>query len=105
MHQIFILEVNAKEMLIFTFSFADGTAKLTRRDYEFREPIQRQESAVRSEDLSGEIQGESGKVSTGRMTLKSVSTSGPSKISSFIVTRMNLEFNTLYRRKKHSPFH
>ena len=30
------------------------------RDYEFRVPTQRREQPVRSEDLSGEIQGESG---------------------------------------------
>ena len=53
-----------KEMLIrqkddeFILPFADGTAKLSGRDYEFREPTLRQESIVRSEDLSGEIQGE-----------------------------------------------
>ena len=41
----------------FIFPVADGTAKLSGRDYEFREPILRR---VRSEDLSGELHGESG---------------------------------------------
>ena len=36
-----------------------GTAKISGRDYEFREPTLRREQLVRSEDLSGEIQGES----------------------------------------------
>ena len=39
---------------------ADGTAKLSGRDHEFREPYLRWEQAVGSEDLSGELQGESG---------------------------------------------
>ena len=59
MHQIFIL--NAKEVLIsqkdgeFTFRIADGTARLSGRDYEFRLPTLRREELVRSEDLSGEL--------------------------------------------------
>ena len=54
--------INAKEVLIsqkgeeFIFSVADGTAKLLGRDREFREPTPRQ--TVRSEDLSGDHQGE-----------------------------------------------
>ena len=36
-----------------------GTAKLSGRDYEFRVPTPSREPTVRSEDLSGEIQGES----------------------------------------------
>ena len=41
------------------FPIADGTAKLTGRAHEFREPDLRQESTVRSEDLNGELQSES----------------------------------------------
>ena len=58
--------INAKEVLIpqkgegFIFPIADGTAKLLGRDYEFREPTQRRLQTVRSEDLSGELQGELG---------------------------------------------
>ena len=44
----------------FTFPIADGTAKLSGRDYEFREPTPKRDQLVRSEDLSGEILGESG---------------------------------------------
>ena len=63
---IYLRRINAKEVLIrqkdgeFMFLIADGIAKLSGRDYEFREPIVRREPTVRSEDLSGEIQGESG---------------------------------------------
>ena len=58
--------LNGKEVLTpqrgenFIFSDADGTAESSGRDYEFREPTPRREQPVRSEDLSGETQGESG---------------------------------------------
>ena len=58
--------INAKEVLIrkkddeFRFPVADGTAKMSKRDHEFREPHPKAGTDVRSEDLSGEIQGESG---------------------------------------------
>ena len=56
------------------------------------------------EDLSGEVQDERRESQQNRrMTLKPVPTSGPSKVTSSIVT-MNLEFNSTCRRKKHSPF-
>ena len=42
------------------FPFADGTAKLSGRDYEFWVPTPRREQLVRSEYLSGESQGEQG---------------------------------------------
>ena len=63
---IYPRRINAKEVLIrqiddeFIFQMADGTAKLSGRDHEFRVPTLRREAIVRSEDLSGEIQGESG---------------------------------------------
>ena len=40
------------------FPFADGTTKLSERDYEFREPTVRREPIVRSEGLSRELPGE-----------------------------------------------
>ena len=64
---IYPLRINAKEVLIrqkddeFIFPIADGTAKLSGRDNEFREPTPRREPTVRSEDLSG-----AWRVSTGR---------------------------------------
>ena len=57
---------NAKEALInhkddeFKFPIADGTTKLSGRDYEFRVPTPRREPSVRSEDLKREIHSESG---------------------------------------------
>ena len=57
---------NAKEVLIsqqgdiFIIPTADGTTKLSGRDHAFREPTLRREQTVRSEDLSGQTQGESG---------------------------------------------
>ena len=66
-HQkIFLHRINAKEVLIshkgeeFMFPIADGTTKLSGRDYEFRESTPRPEQTVGSEDLSGELQGERG---------------------------------------------
>ena len=46
-------------MKVFIFPIADGTAKLLGRDHEFQEPTARREQPVRSEDPSGELQGES----------------------------------------------
>ena len=42
----------------FIFLTADGTAKLSLRVHEFREPTLRREQPVGDEDLSGELQGE-----------------------------------------------
>ena len=62
--EIYPRRINAKEVLIsqkgeeFIFPIADGTAKLSGRDYEFREPTLRREQTVRSEDISGEFLGE-----------------------------------------------
>ena len=63
--EIYPRRINAKELFItqteveFIFPVAHGTAKLSGRDYEFREPTLRRTQTVGSEDLSGEIQGES----------------------------------------------
>ena len=57
---------NVKEILISQkddesiFTFANGTAKLSGRDYEFRESTLRREPTVRSEDFSRELQDEPG---------------------------------------------
>ena len=56
--------LNAKDVLIphtngeFVFPLADGSAKLSGRDYEFQEPTLRRESTVRRENLSGECHGD-----------------------------------------------
>ena len=63
---IYPRRTNAKETLIrptgdeFILPVADATAKLSGRDYEFREPTPRREPTVRSADFSRELQGEPG---------------------------------------------
>ena len=112
MHQESTLE-EAKEVLIsqqdeeFKFQIAVGTEKLTGRDYEFRVPTPRWDEHVRSEDLSGEIQGESGSVNrqNQQMTLKPVPTFGRFKVTSSIAITLNHEYNSMCRRKKHFLFH
>ena len=64
--QIYPLRINAKEVLMsqkgddVKFPVADGTAKLSGRDYDVREPTLRREQTVRSKNLCGELQGEPG---------------------------------------------
>ena len=109
----YLRRINAKQVLIrqkvveFMFPFVDGAPKLSGRDNKFREPAPRQESTVRSEDLSGEVQGESERLDqqNQQMTLKPVPTFGRCKVTSSIVITMNLEFNSTCRRKKHSLLH
>ena len=67
MHRRLIFEeIGAKGVLIaqrgneFVFPVADGTAKLSGRDYELREPSPRWEQTEWSENLSGETRGASG---------------------------------------------
>ena len=56
--------VNAKDVLItqkdgeFIFPVADGSAKLSGRDYEFQEPTLRRKSTVKRENISGESHGD-----------------------------------------------
>ena len=42
------------------FPFADGTAKLSGRDYEFRRPTLRWEPTAKCEDIGRELHGEPG---------------------------------------------
>ena len=64
--KIYPRRINAKEVLIsqkeedIIFPVADGTARLSGRDYGFREPTPRQEPTARSEDFSREVHGEPG---------------------------------------------
>ena len=80
---IYPRRLNAKEVLItrkdddFIFPVADGTSKLSGRDYEFRVPTLRREPTVRSvkgnrESLNRQNQ---------QMTLKPVPSSGRSKVT------------------------
>ena len=105
--------INAKEALIsitgeeFIFPTADGTAKLSGRDYEFRVPTQRRDQLARSENLSGEIQCESEEFQPTESTddAEAWSEFGRSKVTSSIVITLNHEYNFMCRRKKHSIFH
>ena len=92
--------LNAKEALItqeneFMFPVADGTAKLSGRDYEFREPTPRREQTERSEVFSEKFKAnwESRNLQKQQMTLKPVQTSRRSKMTWCTVITMNLEFN------------
>ena len=64
--EIYPRRINAIEVFLskkgeqFMFPAADGTAKLSGRDYEFREPTPGRERTVRSEDFSGELHDEPG---------------------------------------------
>ena len=90
----------------FIFPVAEGTAKLSGRDHEFRESTVTQEQPVGSEDLSGE-QGEPEDFNrqNQKMTLGSGKTFGLFKMNSSIVITLNLEFNPECKMKKPSLFH
>ena len=92
----------------FRFEAADGTAKLFGRDHGAREPTLRREQLVRSKDLKEENFKASRKGlnrQKQKMTLKPGKTSGQSKVTSFIVITLNLEFNSTCRKKKHFHFY
>ena len=104
----------AKEVLIrqkedeFKFPIAGGTAKLSGRDYEFRISTPIQEQSVKGEDLSAEIQGESGESQPVQPTDDAEARTSFWSIQGdfiFIVITTNREFNSVSRRKKHSQFH
>ena len=89
------------------FPVVDGTAKLSGRDYEFRESTIRRKPTVKSEDFSRELQREPESLNrqNPEMTLKPVPIFFRSKVASSVVITMNLGFNSMCRRKKHSLFH
>ena len=89
----------------FTFPVGDGTAKLSGRDFDFREPTLRREQTVRSEDLSGELQGEPGEPQPTESTDDAEARADFWSIhGGSIVITVNLEFNSTCRRRKHSLF-
>ena len=101
---IYPRRVNAKVMLIrqkkddeFVFPFADGTAKLSGRDYEFRVPTLRREQPVRSENLSGEIQGEPGESQPTETTYDAEARADFWSIEGDVIYR--------HHNEKHSLFH
>ena len=104
-HQKSILEdqcrrsIDAWKERFFWFPMADGTAKLSARDCELREPTLRRDQLVGSEEM---------RVSTGRTNWWRWS---PERLLvapwwlHLLSWTMNLEFNSRCRRRKHSPFH
>ena len=103
--EIYPGRLNAEEVLIrqnddeFIFPVADGTAKLSGRDYEFRAPTPR----LSAENLMANR--ESFNRQNQQVTLKPVPTFGRFKVTSSVVITMNLEFNSTCLKKKHFLFH
>ena len=104
--------INAKEVLTpqrrekFVFPAADGTAKLSVRDHEFREPTQRREQPVGSEALSGELQGEQ----EGPQPTETKDDAEAQRDfwsiegDSSIVSTLNLEFKSVLCAKRKNPY-
>ena len=112
--EIYPRRINAKEVLIrqkddeFIFPVADGTAKIVRKI--LRIPRTHSKTGTNRKERSFAVENfkanrESLNLQKQQMTLKPVPTSGRSKVTSSIVITMNLEFNSMCRRKKHSLFH
>ena len=99
--------LNAKEVLIthkdgeFVFLVADGSAKLSGRDYEFQEPTVRRESAEKRENLSGESHGdrEEFELEESEDDAEARKTFGLFKDTSFIVIILSREFNLRAERR------
>ena len=106
--EMYPIRLNAKEVLISQkdgecgIPVADGSAKLSGRDYEFQEPTLRRES-ISVENLTAI--GKSFDLKEQKMTQEFTRTFGPFKVTSFIVTILNREFNFLCRKKSNSRFH
>ena len=102
--EIYTRRLNAKGVLItqsdgeFVSIVADGSAKLSGRDYEFQEPTLRRESNV-------EAIGKSFNLKNPRMTQKSGMTSSLFREISFIVIILNREIKYMCLGKSHSLFH
>ena len=111
--EIYLPRANATEVLItqkedeFIFPVADGTAKLSGGDNEFREPTQSRQPTVRIEHFSRELRGELGESQPTESTDDAEARADFWSIQRdfSVVITMNLEFNSTCRRKKHPPFH
>ena len=97
--------IDATKVWTFWFPVADGTARLSGRDHEFRGPILRREQPV-SEDLRGELQGEpEGFQPTETIDDAEFRRDFWSIQGDFICRHhIELEFNSMCRKKKHSLF-
>ena len=100
------IDITKGMMNQFILPFADGTAKLSGRDYELRECTPRREPTVVSEEFSRELHDEQG-VSTDKpqMTLKLGETFGRYKVTSSIVITVSYEYNSICRGRKLCRFH
>ena len=87
------------------FPVADVTAKLSGRDYEFRDPTPRRDQTVRSEDFSRELQVEPEESQPTKPTDDSEARAGFWSIQGDFIYRHHNEPPSPYRRKKHSVFH
>ena len=93
------------------FPVADGSAKLSGRDYEFQEPTLRWESTVRRENLSGESHGDRKEFQPeetkddGGINKEFLGSRRSSERISFIVIILNREVQLTCREKNHSLFH
>ena len=81
--------------------------KLSGKDHEFREPIQWREQPagvkISVENFKATWKGFNRQKQ--KMTMKSEETSGRYIVTSFIVITLNLDFNSMCHKKKHSLFH
>ena len=79
--------------------------KLSGRDHEFREPPVKLEQTVRSEGLSGELQGELEEPQPTEPRDDSGARGDFWSIQGDFIYCHHKEFNFMYRKNKHSPFH
>ena len=112
MHQKHIPEdwmITQKEAELI-FPVADGSAKISVRDYEFQEPTLRRESTVRRENLSGECHGDGEEFRPEEAKRWRRNREGfwgqrrSSERISFIVITLNLEVQLSCREKNHPLF-
>ena len=92
----------------FIFPIADGTAKWSGRDHEFRVPTLKREQTCKEWRYQWRNSGRMGRVWTGRTNRWRWSRCrifGRLEVTSSIVITMNLEFNSTCRRKTRSLFH
>ena len=105
--EIYPRRLNAKEVLLtqkdgeFVFSVADGSAKISGRDYEFQEPTLRLESTVKRVNLSGESHGDREEFQPEELKddAEAQKDFGLLKRISFVVIILNREFNCACREK------
>ena len=113
MHQILILEESTRSKYWSDKKMMNSYSRLQMVQQNFQEettnsenPLQGGNQCVRSDESTWIISRRIGRVSSGRTNRWrwSPCRRGRSKVISFIVITMNLEFNSTCRRKKHSLF-